>query len=97
MSLEEEGEEEEEVRDSEAEVEDGGGHLPNFRDQHVQDGHVGWDPDNNSQQINNGERQLASAIAQSQLGKAPGLHPLKKTAAARALHIKNPATNKALH
>lgn len=43
------------------------------------------------------ERQLASTVVQSQLGKAPGIHPPQKTTAARALHIKNPPTHKAQH
>lgn len=43
------------------------------------------------------ERQLASTIVHSQLGKAPGFHPPQKTAAVRALHIKNPPTHKARH
>lgn len=54
VSLEEEGEEEEEVGDSQAAVEDGRRHLSNFSGQQAQDGDVGWDPDSNHQQINNG-------------------------------------------
>lgn len=59
VSLEEEGEEEEEVGDSQAAVEDGGGHLPNFRGQRGQDGHVGRDPDSNNKDINNGDDPCA--------------------------------------
>lgn len=43
------------------------------------------------------EKQLASTIVLSQLGKAPGFHPPQKTAAAPALHIKIPPIHKAQH
>lgn len=49
VSLEEEGEEEEEVGDCQAAVENGRGHLPNFWGQRGQDGNVGRDPDSNHQ------------------------------------------------
>lgn len=44
VSLEEEGEEKEEVGDSQAAVEDGRGHLSNFSAQCPQDNDVRWDP-----------------------------------------------------
>lgn len=47
VSLEKEGEEEEEVGDSQAAVEDGRGYLPYFSGQRAEDGDVGWDPNNN--------------------------------------------------
>lgn len=43
------------------------------------------------------KRQLASTLVQSQMVEAPGIRPPQKTAAARALHIKNPPTHKAWH
>lgn len=55
VSLEEEGEEEEKVGDSQAAVEDGRGHFSNFSRQQAQDGDVGRDPDNDHQHINNGD------------------------------------------
>ena len=55
VSLEEEGEEEDEVGDSQAAVQNGRGHLPNFRGQRAQDGSVGRDPDSKHQDINNGD------------------------------------------
>lgn len=53
LSLEEEGEEEEEVRDGQAAVEDSRGHFSDFSRQRAQDGDVGWDPDGDDQNINN--------------------------------------------
>ena len=47
VSLEAEGEEEEEVGDCQAAVEDGQGHLPNFSGQSAQNGNIGRDPDSN--------------------------------------------------
>lgn len=55
VSLEEEGEEEEEVGDGQAAVQDGGGHLPDFCDQRAQDGDVGRDPDSDDQHVNDGD------------------------------------------
>ncbi len=59
VSLEAEGEEEEEVGDSQAAVENGRGHLSDFRGQREQDGHIGWDPDSNDKDISNGDDPCA--------------------------------------
>lgn len=64
VSPEEEGEEEEEVGDSQAAVQDGRGHLPNFGGQRAQDGNVRRDPDNNHQYINNGDNPGAERAAE---------------------------------
>lgn len=61
VSLEEEGEEEEEVRDSQAAVEDGRGHLPNFSGQSAQNGNIGWDPESHDKHINNGDDPRAQS------------------------------------
>lgn len=64
VSLEEEGEEEEEVGDSQAAVEDGRGHLPDFSSQGGQDGHVGGDPDSDDKDINDGDGPRAQSAAE---------------------------------
>lgn len=64
VSLEEEGEEEEEVGDGQAAVEDGRGHLSDFRGQRAQDGNVGRDPDDHGQHINNGDDPGAEGAAE---------------------------------
>lgn len=64
VSLEEEGEEEEEVGDGQAAVEDGRGHLSNFSRQQAQDGDVGRDPDNKHHHINNGDDPGAERAAE---------------------------------
>lgn len=64
VSLEEEGEEEEEVGDSQAAVEDGRGHLPNFSGQLAQYGNVGWHPDSHSKHVNNGDDLSAQRAAE---------------------------------
>lgn len=64
VSLEEEGEEKEEVGDGQAAVEDGGGHLPDFGGQQAQDGHVGRHPDSHGQNVNNGDDPRAQRAAE---------------------------------
>lgn len=64
VNLEEEGEEEEEVGDRQAAVEDGRGHLPNFSGLHAQDGSVGRNPNNHGKRVNNGDDPGAQRAAE---------------------------------
>lgn len=64
LSLEDEGDEEEEVGDGQAAVEDGRGHLSDFRDQRAQDGNVGRHADNHRQHVNGGNDPGAQGAAQ---------------------------------
>lgn len=64
VSLEDEGEEEEEVGDGQAAVEDGRGHLPDLRAQGAQDGHVGRDPHDNGQHVNHRDDPSAQRAAE---------------------------------
>lgn len=62
--LEQEGDEEEEVGDGQAAVEDGRGHLSNFSGQQKQDGHVGRDPDRDHDDVNDGDDPGAQRAAE---------------------------------
>lgn len=64
VSLEQEGEEEEEVGDGQAVVEDGRGHFPNFSGQKTQYGDIGWDPDKDDQHVNDGDDPGAQGAAE---------------------------------
>lgn len=64
VSLEEEGEEEEEVGDGQAAVQDGRGHLPDLCGQQAQDGDVGGNPNNHGQHINDGDDPSAQSAAE---------------------------------
>lgn len=64
VSLEEEGDEKEEVGDSQAAVEDGRGHLPKFSGQGAQYGDVGRDPQGDDKQINNGDDRCAQSATE---------------------------------
>lgn len=55
VGLENEGEEEEEVGDGQAAVEDGRRHPPDFGDHGGQDGDVGRDPHDNGQHVKTGD------------------------------------------
>lgn len=64
VNLEEEGDQEEEVGDGQAAVEDGRGHLPNFGSHREQDGDVGWDPNDDHQDVNDGDDLSAQRAAE---------------------------------
>lgn len=64
VSLEAEGEEEEEVWDSQAAVEDGRGHLPYFGGHHAQDCNIGWHSDGHGKYVNDGDDPSAQRAAE---------------------------------
>lgn len=64
VSLEEKGEEEEKVRDGQAAVEDGRGHLPYFGGQHAQDCDIGWYSDGHRKHVNDGDDASAQRAAE---------------------------------
>lgn len=64
VNLKGEGEEEEEVGDRQAVVEDGGGDLSDFSSQETQDGDIGRDAENNHKYINEGDDPGAERAAE---------------------------------
>lgn len=64
VGLEDQREEQEEVGDGQAAVEDGRGHLPDLGGQRTQDGHVGRHPDGHRQHVDGGDDPGAEGAAE---------------------------------
>lgn len=68
VSLEGEGEEEEEVGDGQAAVQDRRRHLPELGGEHAQNGDVSRHPDSHGQYVNNGDDPSAQGAVKVDLG-----------------------------